>query len=192
MTSVSGYHMEPFNGKTDFSIWQQKTKGILIQQKYFKVVEQKYFDKDTAEIQAELDEFAYSPIILNLYDSMLRKIGKLSSAKDLWNKLEELFTETSLPSKLFLLENFSRFKLDLTKDMDENLDVFTKLIQDIKLTGDKNISDYTPIVLLNAIHDFYSNVKSAIKYGRYSITLDTMINSLKSKELDLKISKGNE
>ncbi|KAK6159055.1 hypothetical protein DH2020_006369 [Rehmannia glutinosa] len=192
MVGASGYHMEPFNGKTDFSIWQQKMKGILIHQKCFKAIHQKYFDKDTAEIKSELDEFAYSSIILNLSVAVLRKVGKLTTAKDLWDKLQELYTETSLPSKLFLLEKFFRFKLDLTKDMDENLDVFTNWIQDIKLTGDKNIDDYTPIVLINVIPDSYVDVKSAIKYGRDSITLDIVINGLKSKDLDLKISKGNE
>ncbi|KAK6160086.1 hypothetical protein DH2020_003467 [Rehmannia glutinosa] len=168
MAGASGYHMELYNGRTKFSIWQHKMKGILIQQKYFKAIEQKYNDKDTAEIKFELDEFAYSSIILNLSDSVLRNVGKLSSAKELWNKLEELITETSLHSKLFLLEKFFRFKLDLKKDMNENLDVFTKLMQDIKLTGDKNINDYTPIVLLNAIPDTYDVVKSAIKYDRDS------------------------
>ncbi|KAK4397562.1 hypothetical protein Sango_1592800 [Sesamum angolense] len=88
----------------------------------------------------------------------------LCSAKELWDKLEQLYTETSLPSKLFLLEKIFRYKLDLSKNIEENLDDFTKLIQDIKLTGDKNIDDYTPIVLLNAIPDAYGDVKAAIKY----------------------------
>ena len=74
----------------------------------------------------------------------------------------------------------------MSKDIDENLDDFTKLVQDIKLTGDKNIDEYSPIVLLNAIPDTYSNVKSAIKYGRDSVNLDTVVNGLKSKEIDLK------
>lgn len=87
---------------------------------------------------------------------------------------------------MFLLEKFFRFKLDLSKDIDENLDGFTKLIQDIKLTGDKHMDDYTPIVLLNVILDSYSDVKFVIKYGRDNLTFDTVINSLKSKEMDLK------
>ncbi|KAL0342711.1 UNVERIFIED_CONTAM: Retrovirus-related Pol polyprotein from transposon TNT 1-94 [Sesamum calycinum] len=52
----------------------------------------------------------------------------------------------------------------MSKNIEENIDEFTKLVQDIKLTGDKNIDDYTPIVLLNAIPDVYSDVKAAIKY----------------------------
>ncbi|KAL2251634.1 UNVERIFIED_CONTAM: Retrovirus-related Pol polyprotein from transposon TNT 1-94 [Sesamum indicum] len=183
---MSGYNLQPFDGKTDFSIWQQKMKGILIQQKVFKAIDGKYSETVSEEKRLENDEYAYSSIILNLSDSVIRKVGKQNSAKELWNKLEELFTETSLPSKLFLLEKFFRYKLDISKNIEENIDEFTKLVQDIKLTGDKNIDDYTPIVLLNAIPESYSDVKAAIKYGRDNVSLETVISGLKSKEMDLK------
>ncbi|KAL0324451.1 UNVERIFIED_CONTAM: Retrovirus-related Pol polyprotein from transposon TNT 1-94 [Sesamum calycinum] len=137
-------------------------KGILIQQKVFKSIDGKYAENVSDDKKRDNDEYAYSSIILNLSDSVIRKVGKQNTAKELWDKLEELFTETSLPSKLFLLENFFRYKLDMSKIIEENIDEFTKLVQDIKLTGDKNIDDYTPIVLRNAIPEVYSDVKAAI------------------------------
>ncbi|KAL0437658.1 UNVERIFIED_CONTAM: hypothetical protein Sradi_0473700 [Sesamum radiatum] len=137
-------------------------KGVLIQQKVFKAINGKYPENVSEEKILENDEYAYSSIILNLSDSVIRKVGKQNSAKELWEKLEELYTETSLPTKLFLLENFFKYKLDLSKNIDDNIDEFTKLIQDIKLTGDQSIDEYSPIVLLNTIPDTYSDVKSAI------------------------------
>ncbi|KAL2232804.1 UNVERIFIED_CONTAM: Retrovirus-related Pol polyprotein from transposon TNT 1-94 [Sesamum indicum] len=189
---MAGYSLQPFDGKSDFSIWQQKMKGILIQQKVFKAIDGKYVENISDEKKQENDEFAYSSIVLNLSDTVLRKVGKLDSSKALWDKLEDLYTEISLPNKLFLLEKFFRYKLDLSKNIDENLDDFTKLIQDIKLTGDKYIDEYSPIVLLNAIPESYSDVKAAIKYGRDSINIETVVNGLKSKELDLKINKPSQ
>lgn len=186
---MSGYFLQLFDGKFDFSIWQQKIKGILIQKKVFKAIDGRYTKNISEEKQLENDEYAYSSIILNLSDNVLRQVGKQNSVKELWEKLEELYTETSLLSKLFLLEKFFRYKLDLCKNIDENLDDFTKLVQDIKLTGDKNIDEYSPIVLLNAIPDTYSDVKAAIKYGRDSVNLDTIVNGLKNKEIDLKTNK---
>ncbi|KAL0437479.1 UNVERIFIED_CONTAM: hypothetical protein Sradi_0455800 [Sesamum radiatum] len=156
-------------------------KGILIQQKVFKAISGNYPDNASEEKIVEDDEFAYSSIILNLSDTVIRKVGTQNSASELWKKLEELYTKTSLPSKLFLLEKFFKYKLDLSKNIEDNIDEFTKLIQDIKLTGDKSIDEYSPIVLLNAIPDSYSDVKSAIKYGRDSVNLETVINGLKSK-----------
>ncbi|KAL0405402.1 UNVERIFIED_CONTAM: hypothetical protein Slati_3854100 [Sesamum latifolium] len=161
-------------------------KGILIQQKVFKAIDGKYFESISEEKRLENDEFAYSSIILNLSDSVIRKVGNQNSAKEFWDKLEELYTESSLPSKLFLLEKFFRYKLDMSKNIDDNIDEFTKLIQDIKLTADKNIDEYSPIVLLNAIPETYGDIKSAIKYGGDNVNLDTVISGLKSKEIDLK------
>ncbi|KAL0435368.1 UNVERIFIED_CONTAM: hypothetical protein Sradi_0244700 [Sesamum radiatum] len=167
-------------------------KGVLIQQKVFKAIDGRYSENISDENRLENDEFAYSSIILNLSDSVIRKVGNQSSARELWDRLEELYTESSLPSKLFLLEKFFRYKLDLSKNIDENVDEFTKLVQDIKLTGDKNIDDYTPIVLLNAIPETYTDVKAAIKYRRDNVSLDTVISELKSKEIDLKTSSPSQ
>ncbi|KAL2236677.1 UNVERIFIED_CONTAM: Retrovirus-related Pol polyprotein from transposon TNT 1-94 [Sesamum indicum] len=164
-------------------------KGILIQQKVFKAIDGRYSDSISEEKVLENDEYVYSSIILNLSDNVLRKVGKQDTARDLWKKLEDLYTDVSLPSKLFLLEKFFKYKIDLSRTIDENLDDFTKLVQDIKLTGDKNIDEYSPSVLLNAIPDTYVDVKAAIKYGRDSVSLDIVVNGLKSKEIDLKTNR---
>ncbi|KAL2237430.1 UNVERIFIED_CONTAM: hypothetical protein Sindi_0934700 [Sesamum indicum] len=164
-------------------------KDILTQQKVFKAIDDRYTENISEEKQLENDEYVYSSIILNLSDNVLRKVGKQNCLKELWEKLEELYTDTSLPSKLFLLEKLFRYKVDLSRNTDEKLDDFTKLIQDIKLTGDKNIHEYSPIVLLNAIPNTYSDVKVATKYDRDIMNLDTVVNGLKSKEIDLKMNR---
>ncbi|KAK4406592.1 Retrovirus-related Pol polyprotein from transposon TNT 1-94 [Sesamum angolense] len=131
---MAGYNLQPFDGKTDFSIWQQKMKGILIQQKVFKSIDGNYAKNVSDDKKRDNDEYV--------------------------------------------------------KNIEENIDEFTKLVQDIKLTGDKNIDDYTPIVLLNAIPDVYSDVKAAIKYGRDNVSLDTVINGLKKEGLEGRWGKG--
>lgn len=46
-------------------------------------------------------------------------------------------------------------------------------------------------VLLSAISKAYRNVKTAIKYDRDTLTPKAIINSLKSKALELKCKKHN-
>ena len=188
MSGVNQYGMVPFDGKTDFNIWKQKMKCVLIQKKCFKDVSQVYAAIDTVEKKSEMNKNACASIYLNLSDSVMRKTGNLECAKTLWDKLSKLYTETSLSNKMFLLEKFFKFRLDMSKDIDDNLNIFTKLISDSKLCGDKNIDEYAPIVLLNVIPDSFNDMKSAIKYGRDSVTLDIVVNGLKSKELDLRHS----
>ncbi|KAL2512555.1 CCHC-type domain-containing protein [Abeliophyllum distichum] len=122
---------------------------------------------------------------------VLRKVGKLDSTKLLWEKLEELYLVKSLPNKLFLLEKFFSFKIDSSKDLDDNLDIFNKLVQDIINTCEKVSEEYKAVILLNAIPEAYRDVKNAIKYGRDTLTQDIVINSLRSKDMELKIEKAD-
>ncbi|KAL2465061.1 CCHC-type domain-containing protein [Abeliophyllum distichum] len=78
------------------------------------------------------------------------------------------------------------FKIDPSKDLDENFDIFNKLIQDIKNCGNKGVDEYKAIILLNSIPEAYKDVKSAIKYGRDDLTIDMIINTLRSKSHELK------
>ncbi|XP_047943470.1 receptor-like protein 40 [Salvia hispanica] len=121
----------------------------------------------------------------------LWKVDHEESAAEMWKLLDTLYTETSMSSRIYLLEKLIKFKLDLAKDIDDiNVDRFKKLVHDIKRSGDKTIDEYTSIALMNAmmnaIPDSYSDVKAAIKYGRDSAPLDLIISSLKSKELELR------
>ncbi|XP_042051286.1 uncharacterized protein LOC121796519 [Salvia splendens] len=143
-------------------------------------------DIEFAKKVAEMNELARSTIILNLSDSVIRKVDSIESASQMWTKLDTLFTETSMPSRMYLLEKLFKFKLDFSKEIHDNVDRFSKLVQDIKRYGDKTIDEYTCIALMNDIPDTYSDVKAAIKYSRDSALLDLIINSLKSKELEIK------
>ena len=71
-------------------------------------------------------------------------------------------------------------------DLDDNIDVFNKLVQDIINCGEIVSEEYNIIILLNAIPDTYKEVKNAIKYGRDTLTHEIVIDSLRSKEIELK------
>ncbi|KAL2533326.1 Integrase catalytic domain-containing protein [Abeliophyllum distichum] len=122
-------------------------KGILVQQKVSKAINKSFPDTMSDDQRVEVDELAYTSIILHLSDSVLEKI-------------------------------------DPSKDLDENFDIFNKLIQDIKNCGDKGIDEYKAIILLNSIPEAYKDVKSAIKYGRDDLTVDMIINALRNNGLE--------
>ena len=86
--------------------------------------------------------------------------------------------------RMYLFEKL--LKLDLSKYIDDNIDIFHKLVQDIKRSGDKTIYEYTSIALMNSISYTYSDAKAIINYGRDSAPLDLIISSLKSKKIEIK------
>ena len=51
------------------------------------------------------------------------------------------------------------------------------------------MKEYKTIILLNAILDIYKDVENVIKYGRDTLTLEIVIDSFRSKEMELKSEK---
>lgn len=82
------------------------------------------------------------------------------------------------------------FTIDPSKELDDNLDVFNKPVQDINNCDDNVSDEYKANILLNDISDIYKKVKNAIKYGRETLTLDVIIDSLKSKERKMKAERN--
>ena len=107
---------------------------------------------------------------MHLSDSVLRKVGKLDTTKELWEKLKKLYVKKSTPNKFYLFESLFSFKIDPSRDPYNNLDVFNKLVQDITNCGETVSEEYKVVIILNAIHDIFKEVKNTIKYGR-----DTLI-----------------
>ena len=97
-------------------------RTVLIQQKVRKALDDSYPTTWNEDKKKEVDEIAFSTIILHLSDSILRKVDEAKSTAKLWKKLEALYMVKTLPNKIFLLEKFFGFKMDTSKDLDTNLD----------------------------------------------------------------------
>lgn len=106
IASLSSYGMPPFNGKTDFGMWQQKMECILVKHICYQAIDLSYYERETEKKKNQLNILALSNIILNLSEVVLRKVGNMTSAKELWEKFQELYTEMSLSSRLYLLKTF--------------------------------------------------------------------------------------
>ncbi|XP_022157856.1 uncharacterized protein LOC111024471 isoform X3 [Momordica charantia] len=79
------FELEIFDGKGDFSLWKKKMKALLVQQKVAKALDDpsKLAGAKTAEEIVELQEIAFSSIILHLADNVLRKIHDAKTAREL-------------------------------------------------------------------------------------------------------------
>ncbi|KAL5569740.1 hypothetical protein UlMin_026315 [Ulmus minor] len=156
------FKLECFNGKGDFLLWKEKLKQVLVQQRVARAIEDptkwpEEFKKKTDEIE-EMNALAYSTIYLHLSDIVLRQVT-----------------------------DFFGFKMDFSKDLDENLDEFNKITMALMSNGENFTDEHFAVILLNALPDSYSNLKDAMEYGRDTLTSEIVINSLRSKELNLKM-----
>ena len=131
-------------------------------------------------------EKARSAIILSLGDKVLRKVSKEKTAAGVWSKLESLYMMKSLVNRLYLKQALYFFKMQEDKSIDEQLDVFNKLILDLE-NIDVTIDDEDQaLLLLSSLPKSYNNFKDTFLYGRESLTLDEVQAALNSKELNHK------
>lgn len=132
---------------------------------------------------------AFNIMILYLADNVLRQVNDIESAPELWKKLDKLYLSKSLTNKILLKERFFGYRMESSKTVEENLNEFNKICLDLTNSGEKIESENQPIILLNSLPEIYKEIKNAIKYGRDSLTLDTVIDALRSKNLELKSEK---
>ena len=83
------------------------------------------------------------------------------------------------------------FKMNQSKTLNENLDEFKNLTNDFNQSGEKLGAESKAAILINSLHDIYKEVKSALKYGRESVSIDIVNTALKSKELKLQLEGKN-
>ena len=187
MTNVK-FEVEKFDGKNDFNIWREKMNahlGILGLDEALKG-EAKMSSSLSDKERAEMAKKARNTIILSLGDQILRKVIKETTAAGMWAKLEQLYMTKSLPNRIYLKQKFYGFKMDESLSIDDNIDVFTKLISDLE-TLDIEIDDEDQaIFLLNSLPKAYDHLRDTLKYGRETLSLEEVVSAAYSKELDLK------
>ena len=186
--------IERFDGKGDFSIWKKKIKAVLVQQKCAKAISDpsEFPEVMKASEKQEIMENAYSLLILNLADNVLRQVDEEDTALKIWEKLESLYMVKSLSNKIYLKEQLFGFRMDSSKSLEENLDDFKKITVALANIDEKISDENQAIIILNSLPDMYKDLKSAIKYGRDSLSLEDVLGALRSKDLEIKIEKkGN-
>ena len=137
------------------------------------------------EQKDDMLEMALGTKILNLSDNVLREVNDETTTYNIWKKLESLYLTKSLTNKIYLKERLFSFKMNTSKNLDE----FKKVTIELANAGEneKLSNENEAIILLNALPDSFKDVKTAIKYGRTSLSLEECISALKSKDLELKI-----
>lgn len=74
-------------------------------------------------------------------------------------------------------EKFFGYKMDPNKDLEQNLDDFNRIVLDLTNIEEEMLDENKATILLNSLPESYNKVKTAIKYGRDSLTMDIELNA---------------
>ena len=112
--STVKFDIEKFDRRINFGLWQIQVKDLLIQHGLHKALKGKstiVFGTDSEKSSTtgnddweELDLRVASAIKLCLAKNILANVHGMSTAKGLWEKLEELYQAKSISNRLYLKE----------------------------------------------------------------------------------------
>ncbi|GFS36820.1 hypothetical protein Acr_00g0048190 [Actinidia rufa] len=123
--------VEKFDGTNNFGMWQCEVLDVLIQQDLDITLDAKPDDISEKD-WAKLNRQACGTIRLCLAKDQKYFVMKETSAKELWDKLENKYMTKSVENRLYLKKKLFRFQYKQGTSMNEHLNNFNKILADLQ------------------------------------------------------------
>lgn len=194
------FEVEKFDGQGDFGIWKHKMlcaleilglDSVLEEVKTVDGGDEKVeptTDVKPDPLKAQKDKRVRSLIQMSLSDQIIRKVMKETTALGIWKALERDYQTKSLPNRIYLKQRFASFKMDDQKSIEQNLDMFLKLVNDLESLNIKISDEDQAIQILTGLPPRYEPLVHTLKYGsgKDTLTVNDVITSAYAKETELR------
>ena len=188
------FELEKFNGSNDFTLWKVKMKALLVQQGCAAALEgEAKLPKDmTDAVKKDILTKAHSAILLSVTDEVLREIVDQTTTMGLWDKLSEIYQNSSLTNRLYQKQRLYTLRMSEGTPVKDHLDTFNRVILDLQGLGVKIDEEDQALILLCSLPNSYENFVDTMLYGRTTISVNDVKDSILSKELKKQVSGADE
>lgn len=192
------FEVEKFDGSGDFGIWKHKMLCALEILDLDCVLEEvtegdgeKIEPSTKAKVdpkKAMKDKRVRSLIQMSLSDQIIRKVLKETLALGIWKALERDYQTKSLPNRIYLKQRFASYRMDEQKSIEQNLDGFLKLVNDLESLEIKISDEDQAIQILTGLPPKYEPLVHTLKYGsdKDTLTVSDVVFAAYSKETELR------
>ncbi|KAK5773311.1 hypothetical protein PVK06_049617 [Gossypium arboreum] len=101
-----------------------------------------------------------------------------TSAKKLWDTLEEKFLTKSLENRLYMKKKLYRFTYAPGMSMNDHVNSFNKILADLLNLDEKFEDEDKALLLLNSLPDEYDHLTTTLLHGKDTITFDAVYSAL--------------
>ncbi|VFQ95551.1 unnamed protein product [Cuscuta campestris] len=193
MASVksSNVSVEPFDGRGDFTLWQQRVKSVLTREGTIKALKvkvqrtEKMTDAEWAkhrkndkpeklseEEWEDLNDMATSTICLCLANNTLREVLGLTDPVDIWDKLESRYKSKSLTSRLYLKKRLFGLQMAEEANFNGHLDEFNKITTELESIDVKIEEEDKALLLLASLPSSFDNIVTTLLFGKETLKFD--------------------
>lgn len=197
------FDVEKFDGIINFGLWQVQVKDVLIQSGLHKAlkgspgaVKKPGADDDannksgmSDEDWEDLDLKAASTIRLCLAKNVLANVHGISSAKELWEKLEALYQAKGISNRLYLKEQFHTLRMDEGVKISDHLSILNGIISELESIGAKIEDEDKALRLILSLPRSYEHMKPILVYGKETLVFAEVTGKLLLEERRL-MSEG--
>jgi hypothetical protein len=144
------------------------------------------------EYWEKLDRRARSTIRLCLEDSMLLNVSGESTAKELWDKLGNLYQSKSLVNKFLIRKKLYHLRVEYGDSMIEHLNAFNTLVSQLVSINIMILEEDKCITLLFSLPDSWDNLVVSISSTTQStLKYEDVVAYFLSEEMRWKIMDGH-
>ncbi|KAH9763957.1 hypothetical protein KPL70_001353 [Citrus sinensis] len=188
--------IEKFTGENDFHLWRLKMKALLVHQGLDETLAEITSPKKPRKISEDdlpdvLDR-AHSAIILSLGYGVLREVGGETTAAGLWKKLEDLYAKKSMAKRLATKKKLYTLQIEGGSSISDHIDAFNKIILDLKDINVKIDDEDKAMILLCSLPSSYEHLVDTLMYGRQSLSMVDVKETLSSKAATKKEASHGE
>ena len=177
MASNDKIGLPKLKGSQNYIPWSIRARATLIKEDLISAIKE-----DTSLVDEKVNEKALAWIQLLCEDGPILYIKDISSAKEAWDKLQDLYNPKGFTTEFLVLREFFNSSLEDHNSMEEYLNHIKNLVDDLK---GKDIILPNQVVIawvLNSLsseyNGFISNITQALRNDPKSYTIETLFSSL--------------
>lgn len=194
--------IEKFDGRMNFGLWQIQVKDVLIQSKLHKALKgrstpdsskkdgkstsdsskQDFASSMSDEDWEEFDLRAASMIRLSLAKNILANVQGISKAKELWEKLEEMYQAKGVSNRVYLKEQFHTLRMNEGTSISDHLSVLNGIVSELESIGVKMDDEDIALRLIWSLPNSYEHMKPILIHGKEKIVFSEVTGKLFSEE----------